>query len=187
MNKGNAFNNAKIKVNSIDWYGAHCTPSLSQQNIILNQIVKKMVTGFYYPERSVFMEEVNNQNLWTFEFRTQESINVPTWSYVGFQRNDRQNDQNLINDTLFRLPIASAQCIIGNEKYHDTGFLLNFDDDDNSQGYHKIEEAFIAFTRDNILPPCISEDDYRSNNDGNNIGYNLHAFDIRYEKNFESS
>ena len=93
------------------------------------------------------MKEVNTQNLWTFELRTQEGINNPIWIYVGFQQNDRQHDQNLNNDTFCRLPIVSAQCIIGIEKYPDTGILLNFNDDDYSQGYHQIKEAFRALTQ----------------------------------------
>ena len=30
------------------------------------------------------------------------------------------------------------------------------------------------------------EDDFRSSNVGNDIGYNNHFFDIRYQKNYES-
>ena len=33
----------------------------------------------------------------------------------------------------------------------------------------------------------ICDNDFRSSNDGNNIGYNLYVFDIRYQKNFESA
>ena len=187
MNKRTAINNAKTKINTIDWHVSHYTPSLSQQNIIMKQIVKKMATELYYPERSVFMKEVNIQNLWTFELGTKECNNVSTWIYVGFQQNDRQHNQNLNNDTFCRLPIVSGQCIIGNKKYPDTGNLLNFDDDDYSQGYHQIKEAFRALTKHSILQPYISENVYRSSNEGDNTGYNIHAFDIRYQKNFESS
>ena len=58
-----------------------------------------MDTELHYPERLVFMKEVNTQNLSTFEIGTQEGINVPICIYVGFQQNDRQSDQNLNNDT----------------------------------------------------------------------------------------
>ena len=44
-----------------------------------------------------------------------------------------------------------------------------------------------AFTHDNILQAYISEVDYRSSNDGNDIGYGIHSFDIRFQKNFESA
>ena len=153
----------------------------------MNQIRKKSATLLHYSERSVFMEEVNTQNLWTFELGTQEGINVPIWIFVAFQQNDRQNDQNLNNDTFYRPLVTSAQCIIGTEKYPDSGILLNYNDDDYSQGYGQIKEAFKALTKDNLLQQNISEHDFRSSNDGNNIGYNICAFDIRYQKNFESS
>ena len=54
------------------------------------------------------------------------------------------------------------------------------------QGYGQIKEAFRALIKDNILQPYINEDDSRSSNDGDSIGYKIHAFDIRYQKNFES-
>ena len=100
---------------------------------------------------------------------------------------DRQNDQNLNNDTFYRPLVTSAQCIIGTEKHPDGGILLNYNDDDYSQGNGQIKEAFKALTKDNILQSYLSEDDFRSNNDGDNIGYNIYAFDIRYPKNFENS
>ena len=153
----------------------------------MTQIKKNTPTLLHYPERSVFMKEVNTQNLWTFELGNQEGINIPIWIFVAFQQNDRQNDQNLNNDTFYRPLVTSAQCIIGTEKYPDSGILLNYNDDDNSQGYGQIKEAFKALTKDNFLQQYISEHDFRSSNDGNNIGYNMYAFDIRYQKNFESS
>ena len=84
------------------------------------------------------------------------------------------------------MPVTSAQCIIGNEKYPDSAILLNYDDDDYSQGYGQIKEAFKALTKDNILQPYISENDFRSDKNGNNIGYNIHVFDIRYQKDYQS-
>ena len=131
------------------------------------------------------MKKVQSQNFWSFELGTEEGVNVTIWVYVVFQQNDRQHDQNLNNDTFVRLPVISAQVVIGTEKYPDTAILLNCNDDDYSQGYGQIEEAFRALTKDNILQLCITEDDFRSSNDGENIGYNIHAFDIRYQKNFE--
>ena len=61
------------------------------------------------------MKEVNTQNLWNFKLRVQESVNLPIWVYVAFQQKDRQNDQNLNNDTFYRMPVTSAQCIIRTE------------------------------------------------------------------------
>ena len=187
LNKGNVINIGKIKINAIEWYVPHYTPSIQQQSILSKQIINKTPTEINYPERSVFMKEVNTQNFWTFELGTQQGINIPTWIFVAFPQNDRQHDQNLNNDTFVRLPVISAQVVIGTERYPDSGILLNYDDDDYSQGYGLIKEAFKALTEDDILQPYISEDDFRSSNEGNNIGYNIYAFDIRYQKNFENA
>ena len=187
LNKDNAVVNARVKINSLDWYVPHYSPNLEEYNKIMTQIKKNTPTQLNYIEKSVFMKEVNNQNLWVFELGTQEGINVPIWIFVAFQQNDRQNDQNLNNDTFYRPLVTSAQCIIGTEKYPDSAFLLNYNDDDYSQGYGQIKEDFKALTKDNFLQSYISEHDFRSSNDGNNIGYNIYAFDIRYQKNFESS
>ena len=131
------------------------------------------------------MKEVNNQNVWNFELDSQENMNVPIWVIIGFQQQDRQDSQNLNNDTFCRLPVVSAQCVNATENYADAGILINYDDDDYSQGYHQIEEAFRALTKDDILQPYISEEDFRTSNvRAADVGYNLYVFDIRYQKNY---
>ena len=186
LNKDNAINLGRVKINAIEWYVPHYTPSIQQQSILSKQIINKTPTEIKYPERSVFMK-VNTQNFWTFELGTQEGINIPSWIFVAFQQNDRQHDQNLNNDTFVRLPVISAQVVIGTERYPGSAILLNYDDDDYSQGYGQIKEAFKALTKDDILKPYITDDDFRSSNEGNNIGYNIYAFDIRYQTIFENA
>ena len=161
LKKANATNNGKNKNNSLDWYVPHYTPNLEKYDKLLNQFIKKTPTNLHYPERTVFPKEVKTQNLWTFELGTQEGINVPIWIYVCFQQNDRQHDQNLNNDTFFRLPIISAQVIIGTRKYPDGAISVNYNDDDYSQGYGQINEASEALTKDHILQPYITENDSR--------------------------
>ena len=83
------------------------------------------------------------------------------------------------------MPVTSAQCIIGTEKYPDAGILLNYDDEDYRQGYGQIKQFYRALTNDDILQPYISDDDFRSSNAGVvEIGYSLYVFDIRYQRNF---
>ena len=161
LNKATATNNAKFKINSLDWYVPHHSPNFEEYNKLMNQITKNSPTLLHYPERSVFMKEVNTQNLWTFELGTQESINVPIWIFVAFQQNGRQNDQNLNNDAFYTPPVTLTQCIIGTEKYPDRGILLNYTDDNYSQGYGQIKQAFKALTKDNLLQQYISEHDFR--------------------------
>ena len=154
LNENNTVAVRKVKINAIEWYVPHYTASMSQQTVLSNQIVNKIPTELQYIERSVFMKEINTQNLWNFELGTQEGINVPIWIIIGFQQRTRQNSQNENNDTFYRPPVTSAQCIIGTEKYPDSGILLNYDDDDYyNQGYGQIKEAFRALTKDDILQP----------------------------------
>ena len=187
LKKDNAIANGRIKINAIEWYVPHYTPSMQQQAILSKQFINKTPTEIKYPERSVFMKEVNTQNIRTFELGTQEGNNISIWIFVGFQQNDRENDQILNNDTFIRLPVISAQVVIGTERYPDSGNLLNYDDDEYSQGYGHIKKAFKALTKDDIFQPYISDDDFRSSNEGNNICYNIYVFDIRYQKIFENS
>ena len=76
------------------------------------------------------MTEVNNQNFWKFEVGSQENMNVPKWIIIGFQQQNRQDSQNFNSVTFCRLPVVSAQCVIGTKKYPDAGILLNYVDDD---------------------------------------------------------
>ena len=51
LNKGNAIDNARIKINATEWYVSHYTPSITQQNLSLNQIIKNIATELQYPKR----------------------------------------------------------------------------------------------------------------------------------------
>ena len=138
IDKVEGITDARVEIDQIHWYVAQYTPSIQQQSILSKQIVSKTPRELSYFERSVFMKEVKNQNLWNFQLGTLEKRNVPIWLIIGFQQRGREHNQNLKSDNFCRLPVVSAQCFIGTEKYPDAGKLLNYDDDDYSQGYHKI-------------------------------------------------
>ena len=72
-------------------YVPHYIPSIQQQGILSKQILSKTPTELMYVERSVFMKEVNNQNLWNFELGSQESMTFPIWIITGFQQRDEQD------------------------------------------------------------------------------------------------
>ena len=120
---------------------------------------------------------------------SQESMNVPIWNIIGFQQRDRQDFQNLNNDTFCRLPVISAQCFIATEKYADAKILLNYDDDDDYfQGYGHMKELFRALTKDDIFQAYISNDNFRTLNVRvDDVRYNSYVFDIRYQQNCTAS
>ena len=135
------------------------------------------------------MKEVNKRILWNFELGSQESVNVFIWIIIGFQQRDRQVSQKWNHDTLCRLPVTGAQAIIGTQKYPDSSILLDYDEDDNySQGYAQIKEAFRALTKDDILQPYISDDNFISANARvDDVGFKLFVFDISYQQNSTAS
>ena len=159
MFKNNATKFGKIKINGFDWFVPHYTPSFTQLAILSEQISSKVPSELQYVERFVFMKQVNTQIFWTFELGTQEEINLPLWIFVGFQQKYRQDSQSCFNDTFSRLPATSTHCTIGTKIYPDSAILLNYDDNDYSQGYGQIKEDFRVLTKDNIPNPYISDHD----------------------------
>ena len=109
------------------------TPSVIQESVLVNQIVKRVPTQLQYVERSVFMQKVKNQKVWHFQIGTQEGVNIPIFIIIGFQQQDRGNSQKFNSDTFCRLPVTSAQCNIGTETYPDSAILLNYVDDNYLQ------------------------------------------------------
>ena len=90
--------------------------------------------------------------------------------------------------TFCRLSFTSCQCLIGTKKGLASGILLNYDDDDYSQGYGQIKEDFRALTTAYILQPYIFDHDFRSSNvRADDVGYKLYVFDIRYQQNFTAA
>ena len=51
LNKANAINLGKIKINALEWYVPHYTPSMQQQSILSKQILNKTPTQIQYRER----------------------------------------------------------------------------------------------------------------------------------------
>ena len=87
-----------------------------------------------------------------------------------------------------KLPVASAQVNNGTEKHPDAGIVFIYDDDEYSQGYGEIIEAFRALIKDDILQPYIIDDDFRSSNvRADAVGYNLNVSDKRYQQTLTAS
>ena len=71
LNETNATAIGKNKINSIEWYVPHYTATLKEQDKLMKQNIDKIPTELRYVERSVFMKEVNTQNLWSLELGPQ--------------------------------------------------------------------------------------------------------------------
>ena len=86
IDKAGGIADGRIRIDHIHWYVPHYTSSIQQRSILSDQKTKKMPTKLRYVERSVFMKEVNNENLWNFDLGSQQNMNIPLWIVIGFQQ-----------------------------------------------------------------------------------------------------
>ena len=68
---------------------------------------------------------------------------------VGFREIFRRNNQEPDNVVFVRLPVPSAQCFIGTEKYTDAGKFSNYPDDKLSQFFEETVSCFKHLGKDN--------------------------------------
>ena len=81
---------------------------------------------------------------------SQERVEVPISTNVGLQQGYKQNSK-ILNDIFCRLTVSGAKCILGRGEHADAGSMINYDNDDISQRYGQIKEAFRALTiHDNL-------------------------------------
>ena len=64
---------ARVKIDHVFWFVPHYTPSIQQQCFLSKQNLSKTPTELRCVERSVFMKEVNNQNLLNFELGSRKA------------------------------------------------------------------------------------------------------------------
>ena len=162
LTKTEAIADALITIDRICWFVPYYTPSIPQQGKLSKQFLSEALMVLRFIVRSVFMQELNNQNLRNFEWGSQESMNVPTYVIITFQQTDRQDSQNQNNDKFFKLPGTNAQCIFETEKNSDAGTKTNYEDGDYSQGNGQRKEAFRTLTKDDFLKPHISDQNFKS-------------------------
>ena len=61
-------------------------PNIEQQAVLSGQILGNAATKLCYKEKTVFMKELDTQNLWNIKIGSQEGDNVLFWIFVGFQQ-----------------------------------------------------------------------------------------------------
>ena len=58
--------------------------------------------------------------------------------------------------------LLELNAFLGQRKKPDAAIIQNYNDDDYSQVYSQIKEAFRVLTKNDILQPYISDDNFRS-------------------------
>ena len=118
-NANNLALTGRIIIEDLSWYVPHYTPSVSNQKLMLGHIVSKAATELSYFKRSSCMNDVTTENNWTCELGVGDGIDIPVYVIVVFLQRDQFDQQRQNNDTLYRLSVVNAQCIIGSKKFPD--------------------------------------------------------------------
>ena len=135
--RDNGVDAAKIVMKDIGWHIPHFTPSLENQQLMMDQLLNKDPTELYYMERIVFRKEVNTNNNWTIGIGT-SGESTPTFVIVGFQDRNETDSQTRANAIFDRLPISNAVCKIGSEKCPVNGIECDYDRDNYREAYQEI-------------------------------------------------
>ena len=96
---------AKTVIKHISWHIPHYTPSLENQQFMMDQLLNKDPTELYYMELIVFREDVNTNNNWTFDLGN-SGESTPIFVIVGFQARNKIDSQTVDNAIFDRLPIS---------------------------------------------------------------------------------
>ena len=107
--RNNRVDALKIVIKDIGWHIPHYTPSLENQQIMMNQLLNKDPTELYYMERNIFRKDVNTDNNWTFDLGN-SGESTPTFVIVGFQTRDKIDSQTHDIAIFDCLPISNAVC-----------------------------------------------------------------------------
>ena len=172
--RDNGVDAAKIDIKDISWYIPHCTPSMENQQLVMDQILDKDPTEIFYTERTVFRKDVNTNNNWTFELGN-SGESTPTYVVVGCQARNKIDSQTHNNATFDWIPISNAVCKIGSEKYPDDGIECDYDRDKYDQAYSEIENFYLLKSETNLLNPFIDLHKFRTN-------YNFYVLDLSKQK-----
>ena len=172
--RDNGVDAAKIDIKDISWCIPHYTPSMENQQLVMDQILDKDPTETFYTERTVFRKDVNTNNSWTIELGN-SGESTPTYVVVGFQARNKIDSQTHDNAIFDRLPVSNAVCKIGSEKHPHDGIECDYNRDKFDQAYSEIENFYLLKSEINLLNPFIDLHKFRTN-------YNFYVFDLSKQK-----
>ena len=67
----------RVIIDDMKWYVPDYTPSVSNQNLMLRQIVSKAPSELSIIKRSSFMKDATTENNWVFELGVADGIDIP--------------------------------------------------------------------------------------------------------------
>ena len=88
-------------------------------------MLSKIPTDLYYEERTVFRRRINNAGTWEMQLSIENGGNITSYMIMPFMENDKFDSQRHDNSVFDWLPVSSAVCRLGSERYTDN--YMNFD------------------------------------------------------------
>ena len=73
----------RVTMNDVNWYALQNTPNISQQKLILENIVSRAATELTY-NKSSYTKYVTTVIIWFFELDVKSGFDFPIYLKVGF-------------------------------------------------------------------------------------------------------
>ena len=110
---------AKIAIRIFAGYVEKITPTLDNQQSVADQMLSKTPTELYYEERTVFRKRFKNAGTWELQLGIESGKNILSFVIIACMENDKFGSQTHDNSAFFWLPMSSAVCRLGSERYLD--------------------------------------------------------------------
>ena len=78
----------RVVIEDLSWYVPQYTPSISNQNLMLKQVVSKTPTQLSFMKRSAYMIDKSTENTWSCELGVEDGIDVAFHVIVEFKRSN---------------------------------------------------------------------------------------------------
>ena len=104
----------------------------------------------------------------------------------GFLQTDRLNSQKLSFDVLFWHKVFSAQCVIVTDNYTEIGLNCNYRNANYSQAHGDFVFDSRHLNKVIIIQQYITQAVFRGKTDGNQTGYKIYVFEVRYHQEYSA-
>ena len=76
-------------------------------------------TEVYYEECTNFRRKINNGRRWEMQLGIESGTNIPSFVIIAFMENDKFDSQRHDSFVFDWLPVSTAVCRLGSERYSD--------------------------------------------------------------------
>ena len=164
----------------ISWFVPHYT-KIIQETKLTEYIVRRDRTKYSYIAMSVPVKKVDAQNALFSDLGVKSGNDIQLHSSVVSRKTNTKDLAHQVRSVFVKCYVVSAKCIIGTEKYTETGMKTDNAKQSHSQAYGELVSRFRQLSKANILQPFVSQNDLSRDEN-----FNLYVLDMRYQISFSS-